>query len=58
MGAQKDTYARWTKKNREVHFGYKNHAAVDNKHKIIREYEVTSAEVHDPNVFEENYFES
>ena len=53
VGAQKDTDARWTKKNSEVHFGYKDHAAVDNKHKIIREYEVTSAEVHDSKVFEE-----
>ena len=53
LGAQKDTDARWTKKNNEVHFGYKDHAAVDNKHKLIREYEVTSAEVHDSNVFEE-----
>ena len=29
------------------HFGYKNHIAIDNKHKIIRAYEVTSAEAHD-----------
>jgi len=27
--------------------GYKNHACIDNKHKLIREYEATSAEVHD-----------
>ena len=53
IGAQKDTDARWTKKNNEVHFGYKDHATVDNAHKLIREYEVTSAEVHDSNVFEE-----
>jgi len=51
VGAQKDTDARWTKKNQETHFGYKNHAAVDNKHKLIRSYEVTSAEVHDSQVF-------
>jgi IS5 family transposase len=52
VDSQKDTDARWTKKNNEVHFGYKNHATVDNAHKLIREYEVTSAEVHDANVFE------
>lgn len=51
--AQKDTDARWTKKNQETHFGYKNHAAVDNKHKLIRDYKVTSAEVHDSQVFVE-----
>lgn len=53
VGAQKDTDARWTKKNQEVHFGYKDHVSIDNAHKLIREFEVTSAEVHDSNVFEE-----
>lgn len=53
VGSQKDTDARWTKKNNEVHFGYKDHACVDNAHKMIRDYKVTSAEVHDSNVFEE-----
>lgn len=51
MGRQKDTDARWAKKNEEKHFGYKNHATVDNKHKLIRNYEVTSAQVHDSNEF-------
>ncbi len=50
---QKDMDARWTKKNDEKHYGYKNHIAVDNKNKLIREYEVTSAEVHDSQVFTE-----
>ena len=45
--AQKDTQARWARKNQETHFGYKNHIAIDNQHKLIRAYEVTSAEVHD-----------
>jgi IS5 family transposase len=49
--AQKDMDARWTKKNQETHFGYKNHVSVDNQHKLIRNYQVTSAEVHDSNVF-------
>lgn len=50
-GSQKDIDARWAKKNAEVHYGYKNHIAIDNKNKLIREYDVTSAEVHDSNVF-------
>lgn len=53
IGSQKDTDARWTKKNNEVHFGYKDHTSVDHAHKLIREYKVTTAEVHDSNVFEE-----
>ncbi len=53
VGSQKDTDARWTKKNKETHFGYKNHIAIDNDKKLIRNYEVTSAEVHDSNVFED-----
>ena len=48
---QKDTDARWTKKNSQSYYGYKNHINIDNEHKLIRSYEVTSAEVHDSNVF-------
>jgi IS5 family transposase len=44
---QKDTDARWTKKNNETHYGYKNHAKVDNKHKLIAAYTTTDASVHD-----------
>lgn len=51
VGKQKDTDARWAQKNKETHFGYKNHVTVDNKNKLIRNYEVTSAEVHDSNEF-------
>ncbi len=50
---QKDTNARWTKKNGKSFFGYKNHISVDVKHKLIRRFKVTSAEVHDSNVFDE-----
>lgn len=50
---QKDVEARWAKKNDETHFGYKDHIVIDNGHKLIRNYEVTSAEVHDSQVFEE-----
>lgn len=49
---QKDVDARWTKKNGENHYGYKNHISIDNQHKLIRHFEVTSAEVHDSRVFE------
>lgn len=51
VARQKDTDARWTKKNDEVHFGYKSHVSIDNEHKLIRSYEVSSAEVHDSQVF-------
>jgi IS5 family transposase len=44
---QKDIDARWTKKNNEAHYGYKNHSKVDNKHKFIDTYTTTDASVHD-----------
>jgi IS5 family transposase len=44
---QKDTDARWTKKNKENHYGYKNHVKVDKKTKLIVAYSVTDASVHD-----------
>jgi len=43
----KDTDARWTKKNGETFYGYKNHAKVDSKSKFIDKYKVTDASVHD-----------
>jgi IS5 family transposase len=43
----KDIDARWTKKNNETFYGYKNHAKVDTKSKFIDKYEVTDASVHD-----------
>jgi len=49
---EKDVDARWTKKYNQSFYGYKNHVNVDAKHKLIREYAVTSAEVHDSQVFE------
>jgi IS5 family transposase len=45
--AQKDVDARWATKNKEVHYGYKNHINMDKKSKIITKYKATSAEVHD-----------
>lgn len=50
---QKDTDARWTKKNGKSQFGYKNHIQIDNDNKLIRHYQVTDASVHDSQVFEE-----
>jgi IS5 family transposase len=43
----KDTDARWTQKNGEKFFGYKNHTKVDTKGKFIDTYTVTDASVHD-----------
>jgi IS5 family transposase len=47
--AQKDTDARWTKKNDVSYFGYKDHVKQDAKSKIITKYTVTDASVHDSN---------
>ena len=44
---QKDVDARWTKKNAEVHYGYKNHVKADAKSKLLERYAVTDASVHD-----------
>ena len=49
--AHKDIDARWTKKNEEKHFGYKNHAKVSRKTKMVDAYSVTAASVHDSQVF-------
>jgi IS5 family transposase len=45
--AQKDTDARWTKKNEVSYFGYKDHDLIDEEYKFIRDYVVTDASVHD-----------
>jgi IS5 family transposase len=50
---QKDTQARWTKKNDEKHYGYKNHVNADAGNKLIQSYAVTHAAVHDSQVFDE-----
>ena len=49
---QKDKDARWTKKHGKSFFGYKNHVNADKTHKLIRDYEVTDAAVHDGRVLE------
>ena len=48
---QKDTDARWTKKRGETYFGYKNHVKVDSDSKLITDYSVTDAAVHDSKRF-------
>lgn len=45
--SHKDTEARWTKKNGENFFGYKNHIKADAKKKFVDEYRVSDAAVHD-----------
>jgi transposase, IS5 family len=49
----KDIDARWTKKNGETFYGYKNHAKVDTKSKFINKYVVTDASVHDSQVLDD-----
>jgi IS5 family transposase len=41
--SHKDIDARWTKKNGEKYYGYKNHAKVDSKSKFNNTYVVTDA---------------
>ena len=43
----KDIDARWTKKNGEKYYGYKNHTKVDSKSKFINTFIVTDASIHD-----------
>ena len=50
--AQKDTDARWTKKNGENIYGYKDHVNVDRDTKLITAWEDTPAQVHDSHVLE------
>jgi len=45
--AQKDVDARWARKNEERHYGYKNHVKGNAKTKLIEDYTVTAASVHD-----------
>ena len=50
---QKDIDARWTKKNNNTFYGYKNHVKADTKTKLIEEYTVTDASVHDSQAMEQ-----
>ena len=51
--SQKDLDARWTKKNNETFYGYKNHVKVDAQPVLITDYKVTNAAVHDSQVLPE-----
>ncbi|KAA6320644.1 hypothetical protein EZS27_029606, partial [termite gut metagenome] len=44
---QKDIDGRWTEKNNETHYGYKDHIRGDTKGKLIKTCQVTDASVHD-----------
>ena len=50
---QKDVHARWSARSHKHAYGYKNHISIDAAHKLIRDYEVTDAAVHDSRVFGE-----
>ena len=52
MLRQKDTDARWLKKNGEKYYGYKDHIKICRKSKLIRCYKVTDASVHDSQAVE------
>lgn len=56
--SQKDTDARWAKKNGQRHYGYKDHIKIDGKTKFIEAYAVTNASVHDSQVIAELLYES
>lgn len=49
---QKDTDAKWVKKNGKSYYGYKNHINIDAEHKLIRNYVATPASVHDSQQFD------
>lgn len=51
--SQKDCDARWMTKNRERHFGYKNHVNADAKTKLITKFTTTTANVHDSQAVED-----
>ncbi len=57
-GRQKDCDTKWAQKNKETHFGYKNHAKVDAKSKLIIGSVTTSANVHDSQVFQDLVYET
>ncbi len=55
---QKDCDARWMTKNRERHFGYKNHINADMKTKLITKFSTSSAAPHDSTETENLFDES
>ena len=49
--SQKDTDARWARKNNQTYYGYKDHVKADASSKFITNYSVTSASVNDNQEF-------
>lgn len=50
--SQKDSDVRWTKKNEQAFYGYKDHVEVDKVSRLITAYSVTDASVHDSQAVE------
>jgi IS5 family transposase len=50
--SHKDMDARWMKKNNETHYGCKNQVKADILTKVVREYTVTDASIHNSQVME------
>lgn len=50
--AHKDVDARWTRKNGQSHYGYKNHVNADRDTKLIAMHACTDASVHDSQMLE------
>lgn len=50
---QQEPDARWTKKHGHSFYGYKDHLAVDHRHKLIRGFEITAANKHDGHLLAE-----
>ncbi len=50
--SQKDCDARWTTKNKERHYGYKNHINADAQTKLITKFTTSTANVHDSQALE------
>jgi transposase, IS5 family len=50
---QKDTDGKWVTQYGKSYYGYKNHIKADQHSKIITDYKVTSANVHDSEVIRE-----
>lgn len=55
---QKDVDARWTKKNNQTFYGYKVHVNSDRKHKLVVNYALTAASVHDTQPMDELVLQS
>jgi IS5 family transposase len=52
QAAHKDIDARWTKKNNQSHYGYKDHINIDAASKLITQWVASDASVHDSQAIE------